>query len=170
MKAVILDAPVETAGVADRDVLLCSVEDMCHPGTLEVAHVQDRLPVPNDDPGTDLVTGDLPLLLMQVSPPRLRAQPPVSPGEVVVVERLLVGRPVQAAPPLHLQTGLPGESPAGLWRPGGAHVLQGGPAGEAGVVVGGGVGADVVVLLGDVRIPSLSAVWRGVGRKRRQTW
>ena len=54
MKAVILDAPVETAGVADRDVLLCSVEDMCHPGTLEVAHVQDRLAVPNDDPGTDL--------------------------------------------------------------------------------------------------------------------
>ena len=79
----------------------------------------------------------------------------MSPGEVVVVERLLVGRPVEAAPPLHLQTGLPGESPAGLWRPGGAHVLQGGPAGEAGVVVGGGVGADVVVLLGDVRIPAV---------------
>ena len=55
MKAVILDAPVETAGVADRDVLLCSVEDMRHPGTLEVAHVQDRLPVPNDDPGNPLL-------------------------------------------------------------------------------------------------------------------
>ena len=37
---------------------------------------------------------------------------------------------------------------------GGDNVLQGGAAGQPGVVVGGGVGADVVVLLGDVMVPA----------------
>ena len=53
-----------------------------------------------------------------------------------------------SSPPLRLQAGLTPESPAALGRPRRPHVLQGGAAAQSGVIVGGGVRADVVVLLG----------------------
>ena len=54
MKAVILDTVGQKVSVADRDVLLCCVEHVAHPGTLQVVQVTNCLPVTNDDPSADL--------------------------------------------------------------------------------------------------------------------
>ena len=63
-------------------------------------------------------------------------------------------RPVGHAPPhLQLQAGLAGQPPPRLGGQGRPHVLQRVAPGQAGVVVGGGVGADVVVSRGHIVIP-----------------
>ena len=54
MKAVILDAMGHIVSVADSDVVLGRVEDVGHPGTLQVGEVTDCLPVTDDDPSADL--------------------------------------------------------------------------------------------------------------------
>ena len=106
-----------------------------------------------------LVTVHCSLLLHSLTSPRaqLRAQPPLSPpGLHLVVVELVVGvaEVALASPPLRLQARLTPQSAPALRRARRSNVLQGGTAGQPGVVVGGGVGADVVVLLGDIMVPA----------------
>ena len=148
MKTVILDAMSHIVSVADTDVVLGRVEDVGHPGPLQVGEVTDCLPVTDDDPSADLVAVHCSLLLPHLSPPRARLArlrcerelPPLPP-------------PLLQLPPRRLQAGLPPQSPPGLGRAGRLDVLQGGTAAQPGVIVRGGVRADVLVLLAHVAVP-----------------
>ena len=76
---------------------------------------------------------------------------------VVEVEMLVVVVPPLSSPALRVEAGLTPQSPHALRRDGRPHhVLQGGTPGQPGVIVGGGVGADVVVLLAHITVPAVT--------------
>ena len=147
MKAVILDTVGHIVSVAHIDMVLGGVQHVGDPRPLEVGEVADCLPVTDDDPSADLVAVHCSLLLPHLSPPRARLArlrcerelPPLPP-------------PLLQLPPRRLQAGLPPQSPPGLGRAGRLDVLQGGTAAQPGVIVGGGVRADVLVLLAHVAV------------------
>ena len=58
MESVILDPVAGILGGVDLDVVLRSIEHVSHPDPLEIVHVADRVPVPDDDALMNLVAVD----------------------------------------------------------------------------------------------------------------
>ena len=58
MESIILDPVAGVLGRVDLDVVLGSVQHVCDPDPLEIVHVADRVPIPDDDAIMNLVAVD----------------------------------------------------------------------------------------------------------------